>query len=118
MSAFTENRIVDGEHLQTLASPSGRAGGADPKRVERPACQHEEAAPAIASEADIGAALRQVAASHGRPPFVAHHHPVEALAASPAAPQIAIHVDAQAITATLFRADEDAPVDKSRAVAG
>src|SRR5262249_3241038 len=46
------------------------------------------------------------------------HHTVEALAASPAAPQIAIHIDAQAVTATLLRADEDAPIGKPSAVSG
>jgi hypothetical protein len=72
----------------------------------------------FAPEAHIGTALRQVDASYGRSALIEDHHAVEALAASPAAPQIAIHVDAQAIATTLFRADEDAPVDKPRAVAG
>jgi hypothetical protein len=38
------------------------------------------------------------------------YHAVAALATSPAAPQIAVQVDAQAIGGTVFRADEDTTV--------
>ena len=43
-----------------MPSPAGRTGGVDPQRIERPAFHHEQAAPSVAAEADIGAALGQL----------------------------------------------------------
>src|ERR1700686_207152 len=98
------------------ASPSGRPGGADPDRIERTARRHEQAAPAIAAEADIRAALRQVDAADRRAGLIEDQNAVEALAAGPPAPQIAVHVEAQAVATALFDADEHAAVGEPRAV--
>src|SRR5262245_24747932 len=93
--------------------------------TEKPSCEAEHmAAPTkqpialAATEANIGAALRQCDQADRLAFGIEHFDAVEVgVAHPPAAPQIAVHVDAEAVGRALrFGGDQDAFVGKPRAV--
>src|SRR5215213_5416579 len=80
------------------ASATRRALRVDVERIDRLARRHEQAVAATAAEAHVGAALRQLDAADEAPFAVVDHDAVELVGAhAPAAPQIAVDVDAEAV---------------------
>src|SRR5712692_5062195 len=78
---------------------------------------HEQAAAPIAAETEICATLRQIDPADRLAGRVEDHHAVVSRAAAPAAPQIAVDVDAQSIGyASALDGDERSPVGELRAV--
>src|SRR5437588_555522 len=78
---------------------------------------HEEAAAAIAAEAYICTTLRQVDPADRLAGRIEDHDAVVSRAAAPAAPQIAIDIDAQSVgDASFFDREECPPVCKFAAV--
>src|SRR5262245_50086783 len=85
-----------------LNSISGRALRIYIERIERMACSHEQPIALAATEANIGAALRQRHKADRLAFGIEHFDAVEvSVAHAPAAPQIAVHVDAEAIRCAL-----------------
>ena len=79
---------------------------------------HEQPIALASTEANIGAALRKRNKADRLAFGIEHFDAVEVgVAHAPAAPQIAVHVDAEAVRRALrFRGDQDALVGKPRAV--
>src|SRR5262245_1522890 len=99
-------------------SISGRALRIHIKRIERMARSHEQPIALATTEAKIGAALWQRDKADRLAFGIEHLDAVEVgVAHAPAAPQIAIHVDAEAVRRALrFGGDQDALVGKPRSV--
>src|SRR5262249_61126531 len=101
-----------------LNSISGRALSIYIEPIERMACSHEQPIALAATEANIGAALRQCNKADRLAFGIKHFDAVEVgVAHAPPAPQIAVHVDAEAVRRALrLGGDQDAFVGKPRAV--
>src|SRR6516225_2383446 len=98
-------------------SASRRSLGAQEQSIDAVARRHEQAAAAKTAEADICAALGQVNPTNELAGSAEDHHAVVARAPAPAAPQVAVNVDTQAIRyAAALDGDERSPVGELRAV--
>src|SRR5262249_55085633 len=91
-----------------LVSGERRALGVDVERVERLARGHEQSVALDAAEAEVGAALGQQEAADQLPVGSDDRPPVQALAAAPPAPEIAVGVAAYAVWESWPRVDEQA----------
>src|SRR5436190_860748 len=79
-------------------SAAQRALGVDVERVQRMACRHEQPVAIAAAEADVGAALGQLDVADRLAVGIEYAHAVKlGRAHAPAAPQIAVGVDAEAV---------------------
>src|SRR5215212_4451698 len=93
------------------ASATRRALRVDVERIDRLARRHEQAVAATAAEADVGAALRQLDAADEGAVAVVDHHAVELVGAhAPAAPEVPVDVDAEAVRGARAGVDEHALV--------
>src|SRR6185295_107022 len=88
----------------TPALPALRALAVDVDRVDRMARGHEQPVALDPAEADVGGALGQRDEADRLAGRVEHLHAVQRRAHAPAAPQIAVDVDAEAVR-RLFRLD-------------
>src|SRR5712692_9558694 len=78
---------------------------------------HEQAAAPIAAETEICATLRQIDPADRLAGRVEDHHAVVSRASAPAAPQIAVDVDAQSVgCASALDGDERTHVAELRAI--
>src|SRR5262245_8831508 len=93
-------------------SPAGDALGIDVERIDRVARGHEQAVAVAAAEADVGAALRERDEADRLAVGVEHLDAVKTGAPhAPAAPQIAVDIDAEAVRRFLrIAVDQDAAV--------
>src|SRR5215831_19886957 len=99
------------------SSPSRRALGAQEQGIDAVARRHEQAAAPKTAEAAVCAALGQINPTNELAGSVEDHHAVVAGAPAPAAPQVAVDVDAQAVgDATALDGHERSPVGELRAV--
>ena len=71
--------------------------------IEGMARRHEQTAAAIPPETYIRTTLGQIDPANERAGRIEDHHAVVSRAAAPAAPQIAVNVDAQAVGYAAFR---------------
>src|SRR5438445_5528833 len=88
------------------------------ERIERVARGHEQAVALAPAESEVGAALRQRDEADRLALGIEHLDPIELGAAhAPAAPQVAVHVDTEAVGRAIgLRSDQDALVDEASAV--
>src|SRR5690349_11440934 len=78
------------------------------KRVDRMAGRHEQAVALGPAEADIGGALGQADVADRLTFRVEDAHTIELRRAhAPAAPEIAVHVDTEAVRGLFFRASNE-----------
>src|SRR5215469_8031893 len=97
---------------------AGRPLGFDVERIDRLARRHKEAVALDAAKTDIGTAFGQHdAADHGAVGGE-DRDPVFGLAAAPGAPQIALDIDAEAVTTARLGGAKLAPVYRLGAVVG
>src|SRR5262249_5834698 len=98
-------------------SSARRALRADVERIERLARRHEPAGAGCGAQPNHGAAYRKLDAADELAGRVVDHDAVEFLAAhAPAAPQVAVDVDAETIGRAGAGVDESAPVGELAAV--
>src|SRR5262249_13329585 len=88
------------------------------QRIERVTRCHEQAVALTSAKGDVGAALRQRDEADRLALGIEYLDPVElGVAHAPAAPQVAVHIDTEAIgRAIRLRCDQNALVDKAGAV--
>src|SRR5215470_9200710 len=110
-------------HVKRLLTPrspflaSRRSLGAQEQGVDAVACRHEQAAAPKTAEADVRAALGQINPTNELARSVEDHHAVIARAPAPAAPQVAVDIDAQAIGySAALDGDERSSIGELRAV--
>src|SRR5688500_19375416 len=94
---------------RAAASATRRALRVDVERIDRLARRHEQAVAATPAEGQVGAALRQLDAADEVAVAVVDHHAVELVRAhAPAAPQVPVDVDAEAVRGARAGVDEHA----------
>src|SRR6266478_1405998 len=97
-------------------SAADHALGVDEDRVERLARGEEEPVAPQAPEAEVGAALGEQVATDDPTVGIVDRDPVEPLAPTPAAPEVAVGVAAHPVRDAGSRVDEDAAVGERGAV--
>src|ERR1700757_3365251 len=102
--------------LDNRSSAADRTLRFDVERIDRLAGRHEEAVALDPSETHIGAALGQHDAAYDLAVGGKHDNAVLGLAAGPAAPQITLDIDPQAVRAARVGAAELASVRRLGAV--
>src|SRR6185312_16833498 len=96
--------------LRCRRLPPDRALRLDKQGIDRLACCHEQAVAFAAAETDVGAALGQHDPADHLAVWGIDCDAVLGLAARPAAPQIAVHIDPEAVAAARLGGAELAPV--------
>src|SRR5712691_3042650 len=78
-------------------SPPGHALRVDVERIERVARRHEQAVAVAPAETQVGAALRQPDVPDRLACGIENPHAVELAGHAPAAPEVAVDVDTEAV---------------------
>src|SRR5260370_17064320 len=106
------------ERAAIRASRVLRAARIRVERIERVTRGHEQAVALAPAESEVGAALRQRDEADRLALGIEHLDPIElGVAHAPAAPQVAVHVDTEAVGRAIgLRRDQDALVDEASPV--
>src|SRR4030095_13279938 len=102
-----------GERTPRGSAP-GHALRVHVERVERLAGRHEEPVALDPAEAEVGAALREQDAADELARGVEDRHAIEALAAAPPAPEVAVDITAHAVWNAVAGVDEEPIVREFR----
>jgi len=99
-----------------MSSAARRALGVHINRIDRPAGGHHQPVSLAPAKTQIGTTLGQSYPADHRCVRGEHDDAVERLAATPAAPQIAVDIAAEAVRASVAGVDEDMAIGELGAI--